>query len=65
MIEKSDDYDDGNWHAEQPEQYSTAHERLLFDSGLIVARGKLTSIHFVPARHTAAPDYLRREPSPG
>jgi hypothetical protein len=36
-----------------------------FDSGLIVALGKLTSIHFVPARHTAAPDYLRREPSPG
>jgi hypothetical protein len=30
VIEKSDDYDDGNWHAKQPEQDRAAHERLLF-----------------------------------
>jgi hypothetical protein len=53
VIEKSDKYDDGNWHAEQPKQYSTAHERLLFDSSLIVAPSKRASIHFVPAKHTA------------
>ena len=35
-----------------------------FDSGLIVAPSKRASIHFVPAKHTAALDYLRREPSP-
>jgi hypothetical protein len=30
VIEKSDDYDDGNWHAKEPEQDRAAHERLLF-----------------------------------
>jgi hypothetical protein len=30
VVEKSDDYDDGNWHAKQPEQDRAAHERLLF-----------------------------------
>ena len=30
MVEKSDDYDDRNWHAKQPKQYRAAHEGLLF-----------------------------------
>jgi hypothetical protein len=30
VIEKSDDYDYGNWHAKQPEQDRAAHERILF-----------------------------------
>jgi hypothetical protein len=30
VVEKSDDYDDGNWHAKQPKQYRAAPERLLF-----------------------------------
>jgi hypothetical protein len=30
VVKKSDDYDDGNWHAKQPKQYRAAHERLLF-----------------------------------
>jgi hypothetical protein len=34
MVEKSDDYDDGNWHAKQPKQYRAAHVRLLFVSVL-------------------------------
>lgn len=63
VIEKSNKYDDGNRHAEQPEQYSTPHERLLlFDSSLTVAPSKRAGIHFVPAKHTAARDYLRRDP---
>jgi hypothetical protein len=51
VIEKSDKYDDGNWHAEQPEQYSTPHKRLLFDSALIAAPSKRASLRFVPAKH--------------
>jgi hypothetical protein len=34
-----------------------------FDSALIVAPSKRAGIHFVPAKHTAAPVYLLREPS--
>jgi hypothetical protein len=30
VIEKGDEYDDRNWHTEQPKQYPTPHERLLF-----------------------------------
>jgi hypothetical protein len=40
VIEKSDEYDDGNWHAEQPEQYSAAHERLLVIPFLIPVNGQ-------------------------
>ena len=29
MVEKSDDYDDGNWHAKQPKQYRAAHVSVL------------------------------------
>jgi hypothetical protein len=29
VVEKGDDYDDGNWHPKQPKQYRAAHERLL------------------------------------
>jgi hypothetical protein len=33
-----------------------------FDSGLTVAPSKRASIYFVPAKYTAATDYLRRGP---
>jgi hypothetical protein len=33
-----------------------------FDSGLIVAPSKRANIHFVPTKHTATTDYLRRDP---
>ena len=48
----------GNWHAEQPKQYSTPHERLLFCFRSIVAPSKRASIRYVPAKHTAALDYF-------
>jgi hypothetical protein len=61
VVEKSDYYDDGNWHAEQPKQYPTSHERLP------------SVIHFKPRRpvnaqksvlfrrHIGALHYLSRE----
>jgi hypothetical protein len=30
VVEKSDDYDDGNWNPQKPKQYRAAHVRLLF-----------------------------------
>jgi hypothetical protein len=63
VIEKRDEYDDGNGHPEQPDQYSTPHERLLFDSIFIVSPSKRSTIHFVPGKHTSA-QLLRGEPNP-
>ena len=48
VVEKSDDYDDGNWHAKQPKQYRAAHERLFFVSILNRALLNGQAIGFVP-----------------
>ena len=65
VIEKSDDYDDGNWHAKQPEQDRAAHERLLFCFRFeFVAPTKRASVRFVPRQVSLGlerPLYLLQE----
>ena len=56
VVQKSDDYDDGNWHAKQPEQDRAAHKRLLFSFRYrIVAPIKRASIlSFLDNSHQAS-----------